>query len=309
LEAEMTDSEVEAKLEALERQLERARLKKDDPYARGPVYRRIGNIGVPAVGLLLRLHEAYPEEWGYAMCELRRVAEAAKDPTLARRVLDAAVSRPNPCLSDSAIETISRLGPSVEDRTFRDRIVGALLPTALLKDSPLNYQVAAAERARKALERMGGAAARQALKEPTEEFTLRLFYRSIVSSPSWTVFVRNGLFYVVEESGQRSYIGNLDQSRTKVFTHKGQPARGKGTCVGKLTSRWEGPGIVSPNADTRWGPVDPWLVVSRGKITRREDEGDHLVSHDLGTGEGGPDELILAAALLLIKTDRGRVLL
>jgi hypothetical protein len=71
-----------------------------------------------------------------------------------------------------------------------------------------------------------------------------------------------------------------------------------------LISPGDGPGIVSLNADSRWSPVDPWLKVSRGRITHQNDEGDDMVARDLGKGEGGPDDLILAATLLLIKTDR-----
>jgi hypothetical protein len=299
----MTDSDIEAKLEALERELEQARLNRDDPYCCAPIYRRIGNIGVSATELLFRLLEIHPEA-AYVIRQLRNIAERAKDPVLARRVLEAVI--PHYKLDRmGVIDTVFSLGPQMSDPQLRDRMVELLVTVTKLKDDrPYSFENSLAEKARKALLRLGGVAARQALEEPTEEFTLFFREGSSAYSPDWTVFVRNGLFWAVEKSGERTYIGNLDQPRTKVFKHGGAPASGKGTCVGRLTSPGDGPGIVSPNADSRWGPVDPWLKVSRGRITHQIHEGDYMVAHDLGKGEGGPDDLILAAALLLIETER-----
>jgi hypothetical protein len=72
----MTDSDIEAKLEALERELEQARSNKDDPYRCAPIYRRVGNIGVPATELLFRLLEVHPEA-AYVIRQLRNIAERA----------------------------------------------------------------------------------------------------------------------------------------------------------------------------------------------------------------------------------------
>jgi hypothetical protein len=72
----------------------------------------------------------------------------------------------------------------------------------------------------------------------------------------------------------------------------------------QLDLTWERPGHRVAERRFEVGPRRSLAEGEPGRITHQNDQGEYMAAHDLGKGEGGPDDLILAAALLLIKTDR-----
>jgi hypothetical protein len=297
----MTGQGTPAKLEALARELDDldAPRWKDDSFHVFRVYDRIVKLGPEAVDLLLTRQEAHPD-W-HAVDALGRIAAKAADCAVTRRVLEAVIAHHQAW--SGACDIFYKLAPQVDDPALRDRMARLLAPQ-------LSHEGQVADEARKALRRLGGPAAEEALKGPAE--TIHFFgYTGLEETtgrmayvPTETVVLQGGLFYLEAENGERTYIGNLNQSGTSVYKHSGAPGRGKGTCVGVIRESSFSVGILKPDSDYRWSP-EPWLTVnSVGEIELRRDEGEYLSGRCLGKGEGGRNDMILAAALLLIKTKK-----